>query len=237
MPMLTLKKKIIVAIDGYSSCGKSSFARLLAGELKYLYLDSGAMYRAVALYTRRSGWINEKGIDTDKLITNLEGLHIAFKSSGGENQTYLNNELVENEIRGVEVSAIVSGISKIPEVRKSLVRLQQKMGSEKGIVMDGRDIGTVVFPDAEIKIFMTADATVRAQRRFDELRMKGINASLEEITRNISERDYQDVHRAISPLAQAEDAVVLDNSKMNFDDQMEWFNQLLRQKDLILEAE
>jgi CMP/dCMP kinase len=235
MPMLILKKKIIIAIDGYSSCGKSSFARLLAAELNYLYLDSGAMYRAVALYAWRSGWINEKGIDTDKLIADLDRLHIAFKSSGGENQTYLNNELVENEIRGVEVSTIVSEISKIPEVRKSLVQLQQKMGNERGIVMDGRDIGTVVFPDAEIKIFMTADATARAQRRFDELRTKGITASLEEITRNISERDYQDVHRTISPLTMAEDAVVLDNSKMNFDDQMEWFKQLLEQKNLIRE--
>jgi CMP/dCMP kinase len=234
--MITLRKKIIVAIDGFSSCGKSSYAKLLARELGYLYLDSGAMYRMVALFALRSGWINEKFIHTEMLVSNLDRIQIAFKINQGENQAYLNNELVEPEIRGAEVSAVVSEVSKIPEIRKRLVHLQQSMGNEKGIVMDGRDIGTVVFPNAEIKIFMTANASVRAKRRYDELIAKGIPANLEEIAGNISERDHLDMHRGISPLVQAKDAVVLDNSDMSFADQMDWFRKLLIQKKLIQEG-
>jgi cytidylate kinase len=235
MSMITLRKKIIVAIDGYSSCGKSSFAKLLAHELNYLYLDSGAMYRTVTLFAMRSGWINEKFINANILIANLNRMNISFNMNNGDYQTYLNDEMVENEIRGIEVSAIVSEISKIPEIRKHLVQLQQKMGKEKGIVMDGRDIGSVVFPKAEIKIFMTARASVRAQRRFDELRIKGMHANLDEIAKNIGVRDDLDVHRKISPLVQAKDAVVLDNSNMTFEEQMEWFRHLLKQKNLIRE--
>jgi cytidylate kinase len=169
------------------------------------------------------------------LIAGLSRVDISFRMSNGEIQTCLNDEPVEKEIRGVEVSSVVSEISKIPEVRKHLVQLQQKLGIEKGIVIDGRDIGTVVFPKAEIKLFMIADTTIRAKRRFDELRGKGIISNMDEITRNIKERDYQDTHRKISPLVKADDAVVLDNSEMTFDEQMEWFRQILKQKDLILE--
>jgi cytidylate kinase len=233
--MITLRKKIIVAVDGYSSCGKSSFAKLIARVLDYLYLDSGAMYRAVTLYALRHGWINDKIINANMLIANLKHVTISFKINKGENQTYLNDEQVEQDIRGVEVSSVVSEISKIPEVRKHLVQLQQKIGKNKGIVMDGRDIGTVVFPAAEVKIFMTANAAVRAKRRYDELKAKGLGASIDEIAKNIGERDYQDIHRKVSPLVQAKDAVVLDNSTMTFEDQMTWFRQLLKQRNLIPE--
>jgi cytidylate kinase len=234
--MITLQKKITVAIDGFSSCGKSSYAKLIARELAYLYLDSGAMYRVVALFAIRSGWINEKVINTDMLISNLHRIHITFLKSDDEYQACLNEEPVEQEIRGAGVSTVVSEISKIPEVRKRLVQIQQTMGKEKGIVMDGRDIGTIVFPHAEVKIFMTANLDVRAQRRFDELRQKGIPARMEEITANIRERDHQDMNRSISPLIQASDAVVLDNSAMSITDQMEWFRLLLIQKKLIREG-
>jgi cytidylate kinase len=233
--MINLRNKIIIAIDGYSSCGKSSFARRIAKELNYLYLDSGAMYRTVALNAQRSGWINGKKIDFINLIDSLKDIKISFRNLEGENQAFLNDQNVEKEIRGVEVSAFVSEISKIPEVRKHLVLLQQELGKDKGIVMDGRDIGTVVFPKAEIKLFMTADPAVRAKRRYDELKTKGISASLEEITQNINERDFQDINRGISPLTKAIDAILLDNSYMNFEDQMKWFIKLLYNKDLVKE--
>jgi CMP/dCMP kinase len=237
MSMIILRKKIIIAIDGYSSCGKSSFAKRIARELNYLYLDSGAMYRSVALYALRAGWVNDRKVNVTQLIANLQNIQITFMNQGGENLTFLNNENVEKEIRGVEVSDFVSEVSKIPEVRNRLVNLQREMGKGKGIVMDGRDIGTVVFSNAEIKLFMTADADVRARRRFDELQMKGISASLEEIIKNISERDYQDINRGISPLTKASDAILLDNSYMSFEEQMEWFKKLLQVKNLIQEGD
>jgi len=225
--MVILKKKLIIAVDGHSSCGKSSFAKLIAKYLSYLYLDSGAMYRTVSLYALRNKLINESRINTVKLISNLGDIHISFKIINGENQTFLNDENIEKEIRGVEVSSVVSPISTIPEVRAHLVKLQQAMGKKKGIVMDGRDIGTTVFPDAEIKIYLKADTAVRARRRHDELKGKGIEASLEEIRKNILERDYLDSNREVSPLTQASDAVLLDNSSMTFEEQMEWFRELL----------
>jgi CMP/dCMP kinase len=235
MSMIHLRRNIIIAIDGYSSCGKSSFAKRIARELGYLYLDSGAMYRSVALFALRAGWISNKKVDTKLLVDNLHNIQISFRNLEGENITFLNGENVEYEIRGAEVSANVSEISKIPEVRRRLVLLQQNLGQYKGIVMDGRDIGTVVFPSAEIKLFMTADPAVRAKRRFDELNMKGISASLDEIAQNIRERDYQDINRGISPLTKASDAILLDNSYMTFEEQMDWFEQVLRKKDLLEE--
>jgi CMP/dCMP kinase len=231
--MICLRKKIIVAIDGYSSCGKSSYAKLIARELTYLYLDSGAMYRAVALYGLRKGLIQDNVILENDLINSLSNIRIRFVNEAGENTTYLNNENIERQIRGAEVTSKVSSVSKIPEIRKHLVILQQQMGKDKGIVMDGRDIGTVVFPHAEIKIFMKADAGIRAKRRYDELLEKGLDARLEEITRNILERDYQDMHRSISPLRQADDALILDNSNMTFGEQMDWFKSILKERDLI----
>ncbi|MBN1952099.1 MAG: (d)CMP kinase [Bacteroidales bacterium] len=228
--MIHLTEKIIVAVDGYSSCGKSSYAKLIARELDYIYLDSGAMYRTIALFALRNQLIKEFRIDTYTLINNLPKIDISFRNLEGENHTFMNGEDIEQEIRGVEVSSIVSEISKIPEIRTHLVDLQQQMGFNKGIVMDGRDIGTVVFPDAEIKIFMKANTEIRAKRRFDELAQKGIPASIDEIRKNINERDYLDMNRKVSPLVQAEDAIVLDNSTMSFGEQMQWFMELLGRK-------
>ena len=231
--MISLKHKIVVTIDGYSSCGKSSFAKLIAVELNYVYVDSGAMYRAVALYAIRKELVNENKINIDKLSAHLPEIQIRFITHKAENYTFLNSENVEKEIRTIEVSSVASEISKIAQIREHLVQMQQYMGKKKGIVMDGRDIGTVVFPKAEVKIFMKADITVCAKRRYTELKVKGIHASLDEISRNIKERDEQDSNREISPLRQAEDAVVLDNSHMTFDEQMIWFRQLLFQKNLL----
>lgn len=231
--MHELKQKIVIAIDGFSSCGKSSFAKLIAKKLAYIYIDSGAMYRAVALFAIRNKLIRNGQVDIDNLIKRLHEIHISFINYPIGVATFLNGDNIEMDIRGAEVSGVVSKVSKIKEVRLHLVELQKKMGRDKGIVMDGRDIGTVVFPDAEIKIFMKADPAVRAKRRFDELVEKGIPASLTSITKNIEERDYQDIHRDISPLRQADDASVLDNSYMTFDEQMEWFNNLLKSKDVL----
>lgn len=233
--MIRLRKKIIVAIDGYSSCGKSSYAKLIARELDYLYLDSGAMYRAVALYGLRKGLIQDSMIYEEKLINEMKNIQISFKIEGGENTTFLNNENIERQIRDAEVSSVVSPVSKIAAIRKHLVTLQQEMGKNKGIVMDGRDIGTVVFPAAEIKIFMRADPEIRAKRRYDELVEKGMKANLDDVLKNIVDRDYQDSNRSISPLCQAEDALVLDNSNMTFADQMDWFKSILKEKDFIEE--
>jgi len=232
--MILLKKKIIIAIDGYSSCGKSSFAKLIASDLDYIHLDSGAMYRAVALFAFRKGLTEEKQFNEAEFKNSLSDINISFKNTHGENHTFLNDEDVEKEIREVEVSAAASTISKIREVREHLVRMQQEMGKYKEIVMDGRDIGTVVFPDAEVKIFMTADMNIRAKRRYEELKAKGISGSFEEISENIELRDNQDTQREISPLRQAEDAVVLDNSSMSFDEQMVWFRHLLEKKNLLV---
>jgi CMP/dCMP kinase len=226
-------KKLIIAIDGYSSCGKSTFAKEIAKELGYIYIDSGAMYRAITLYCIRKGFINKESCDIQSVLYNLDDIDVGFRYNADFKQyeTFLNSQNVENEIRGIEVSGFVSRISQIPEVRSRMVELQRKIGINKGIVMDGRDIGTVVFPDADLKIFMTASVDIRAKRRFDELKGKGENIDFEEIKRNIVSRDIADENRDISPLRRAEDAVVLDNSRMTVKQQMEWVLELIRNLD------
>ena len=227
-----MDEKIIIAIDGYSSCGKSTFAKAIAKVLGYIYIDSGAMYRAVTLYCMRKGYINKEGINITGILNNLREIHVSFTFNPDieEYETYLNTENTENEIRGLEVSAFVSRISQIPEVRERMVELQRQIGGSKGIVMDGRDIGTVVFPDAEIKIFMTASIDIRAKRRYDELKTKGNNIDFEEIKRNIVARDIADENRDISPLRRAEDAIVLDNSRMTVNEQMIWVMGIIENK-------
>lgn len=233
---MILKKKIVIAIDGFSSCGKSSYAKLIAKKLGYIFIDTGAMYRTISLFALRNGMVLEKNINKSLLINRLHEAEVRLKhNKNGQVCAFLNGENVENEIRGVQVSELVSEVSKIKEVRKYLVKLQQEMGKNKGIVMDGRDIGTVVFPQAEVKIYMTASVEVRAQRRYDELLEKGMKVSFEEIQKNIEERDYNDLNRKESPLKQADDALVLDNSKMSFEDQMVWFNGVLKSKSLLEE--
>lgn len=222
--MSTKHDKIIIAIDGFSSCGKSTFAKAIAARLGYIFIDTGAMYRAVTLYALEHGAIHSGIVDEDAVVQLLKEIQITFRFNPerGSSDIYVNGDRVEGKIRTIEVSNCVSAVSAIGEVREMLVQMQQEMGRRKGVVMDGRDIGTVVFPDAELKIFMTADPKVRAQRRYDELTAKGDNVSLEEIEQNVRDRDYQDMHRAISPLRQAEDAIVLDNSHMTVEEQMTW---------------
>ena len=217
-------KKIVIAVDGFSSCGKSTFAKKIASALGYVFIDTGAMYRAVTLYGIRHGAIHGGVVDAEALERMLPriGISFVFNPAREASDIYLDGENVEGPIRSLEVSEAVSRVSQIGAVRERLVGLQQQMGRDKGIVMDGRDIGTVVFPDAELKIFMTADPAVRAMRRYRELTAKGEKVSLEEIERNIRERDLADQTRAISPLRQAPDAVVLDNSRMTPEEQMEW---------------
>lgn len=218
-------KKITIAIDGHSSCGKSTMAKQLAKQLGYIYVDTGAMYRAVTLYAMRNGLITEdNNIDSDGLRNRIPQIAISFKfnETTGRPDTYLNGERVEDEIRGIEVSNHVSPVAAIPFVRRAMVDMQREMGKEKGIVMDGRDIGTTVFPGAELKVFVTASAEVRAKRRYDELSQKGMPADYEEILKNVQERDYIDSHREVSPLRPAEDAVILDNSDMTIPEQQEW---------------
>ena len=217
-------KKIIIAIDGFPSCGKSTMAKDLAREIGYIYIDSGAMYRAVTLYCLKHGLFQDDTIDTERLKAELPDLDIAFKLNHetGRPQTYLNGELVENDIRTLAVSAKVSIVAALGFVREAMVRLQQQMGREKGIVMDGRDIGTMVFPDAELKIFVTASPEIRARRRFDELQAKGEPGSYEEILHNVEERDRIDTNRAVSPLRKADDAIELDNSHLTIQEQKEW---------------
>ena len=210
-------KKITIAIDGHSSCGKSTMAKELARRVGYIYVDTGAMYRSVTLYALRNGLIREdRSIDTEELERRIPDIHISFQLNAetGRPDTYLNGECVENEIRTIEVSNHVSPIAALPFVRTAMVALQQQMGKNKGVVMDGRDIGTTVFPDAELKIFVTASAQVRAQRRYDELQQKGMPADFDEILKNVEERDYIDSHREVSPLRKADDALELDNSYM-----------------------
>ena len=218
-------KKIVVAIDGFSSCGKSTMAKDLAHEVGYIYVDTGAMYRSVTLYALRNQLFDADGnIMANALEAAMPHINIAFKlnEQTGRPDTYLNGQCVENEIRTLEVSSKVSIVAALPFVRKKLVEEQQKMGEEKGIVMDGRDIGTVVFPQAELKIFVTASAEVRAQRRFDELEAKGMPADYADILKNVQERDYIDSHRAVSPLTKAADAIELDNSHMTIAEQKQW---------------
>ena len=217
-------KKITIAIDGHSSCGKSTMAKDLAREVGYIYVDTGAMYRSVTLYALRHGLFTDGGIDEDALRSQLPDIHISFQFNAqtGRPDTYLNGELVEKEIRTMEVSNHVSPIATLGFVREAMVAQQQEMGKGGGVVMDGRDIGTVVFPNAELKIFVTASAQVRAQRRYDELRAKGMEADYGEILRNVEERDYIDSHREVSPLRPAADAIMLDNSNMTIAEQKQW---------------
>lgn len=221
-------KKITIAIDGFSSCGKSTMAKDLAREIGYIYVDTGAMYRSVTLFAMRNGMFNADGsIKTEELKQHMGEINISFRlnSETGRPDTYLNGELVEKEIRTMEVSSHVSPIAALPFVREALVAQQQAMGKEKGIIMDGRDIGTVVFPDAELKIFVTASAEVRAQRRYDELKAKGMPADFDDILKNVKERDYIDSHREVSPLRKADDAIELDNSNMTIAEQKAWLMQ------------
>ena len=216
--------KIIIAIDGHSSCGKSTVAKEIAKKLKYIFIDSGAMYRAITLYCLRNKLIEDGIVNIPKLKQNLDKIKISFRLNPEtkHNDIWLNDENVETEIRLLTVSQNVSPVAAVAEVRHLLVALQQEMGKSKGIVMDGRDIGTVVFPNAELKIFMTAQPDVRAKRRFDELTAKGENVSYEEIKANIIERDRYDENREESPLRKAEDAIILDNSSMTREEQFEW---------------
>lgn len=228
-------KKIVIAIDGYSSCGKSTMAKNLTRQLGYVYVDTGAMYRAVTLYALRHQLFKADGeVDAASLQQAMPDIRISFQFNvqTGKPDTYLNDELVEQEIRTMQVSERVSKIAALPFVRTALVAQQQRMGKDKGIVMDGRDIGTVVFPHAELKIFVTASAEVRAQRRYDELQQKGMPARYDDILKNVQERDYIDSHREVSPLRKAEDAIELDNSNLTIDEQQQW---LLHQVDKVLQ--
>lgn len=220
-------KKITIAIDGFSSCGKSTMAKDLAREVGYIYIDSGAMYRAVTLYSIENGIFDGDVIDTEKLKKAIKDIQISFRPNPetGRPDTYLNGVNVENKIRTMGVSSKVSPISALDFVREAMVAQQQAMGKEKGIVMDGRDIGTTVFPDAELKIFVTATPEIRAQRRFDELKAKGQEGSFEEILENVKQRDYIDQHREVSPLRKADDALLLDNSNLSIEQQKEWLSE------------
>lgn len=218
-------KKIIIAMDGHSSCGKSTMAKALAKAIGYTYIDTGAMYRAVTLYAMRHGYIGKDGIDEEALRKDLPKIKISFGHENGSQYTILNGENVEREIRGMEVSGHVSPIAAIGFVREAMVELQREMGRSGAIIMDGRDIGTTVFPNAQLKIFVTASDEIRALRRFDELTAKGENPVYEEVLKNVRERDYIDSHRAVSPLRKADDAIVLDNSNMTLDEQDKWLMQ------------
>ena len=227
-----MNRKLIIAVDGYSSCGKSTFAKAIAKELNYFFIDSGAMYRAVTLFCIRKGYIDKSMVKEKEITESMADIYIRFRYNPdiGQYETYLNGENVEAEIRQVEVSSMVSIISKIRAVRERLVEMQRETGMMKGIVMDGRDIGTVVFPDADIKIFMTASEEIRAERRYKESQEKGIKVEFKNVLNNISERDTIDAGREISPLKKAEDAYVLDNSDMTVSQQMEWFRDILNNK-------
>ncbi len=227
-----MEKRLIIAIDGYSSCGKSTFAKAIAKSLNYLYIDSGAMYRAVTLYCLRRHFAGKGVLNLEGILSELGEIVIdfVFNPDIQEYETFLNSENVEREIRSMEVSAYVSRISQIHEVRTRMVELQREIGAYKGIVMDGRDIGTVVFPDADIKIFMTASVEIRTKRRFDEMKAKGMIVEFEEIRRNIIARDIADENRDISPLRRADDAIILDNSRMSVSQQMEWIEEIIEKK-------
>ena len=223
---------MIIAIDGHSSCGKSSFAKRIASELSFLYIDSGAMYRAVTLFCIENDLKKMNSVNIPGLISKLDQINIEFRSRETEanQEVYLNGINIEKESRSMLVSSMVSEVSKIPEVREQMVFLQRKLTESKSVVMDGRDIGTVVFPNAEIKIFMTASLKVRAQRRYLELKEKGIKADMKSVKANLAERDEIDQGREISPLKMAEDAILLDNSEMTMEDQMQWFRKLMEEK-------
>ena len=218
-------KRIIIAIDGHSSCGKSTFAKAIAARLGYIFIDTGAMYRAVTLYALEHSAICSGMVDEAAVEAMLDHINIDFRFNPqrGASDIYVNGDLVEGKIRTIEVSNCVSAVSSIAAVRRKLVAMQQQMGLKRGVVMDGRDIGTVVFPEAELKIYMTADPMVRAERRFKELTAKGDKVTLEQIYENVVSRDKADMTRAISPLRKADDAIVLDNSQMSVEEQMAWF--------------
>ena len=226
-------KKIVVAIDGFSSCGKSTMAKALAKYAGYAYIDTGAMYRAVALYAIDNNLIDAENIDEIGLNSALDNIKISFQTIDGVQHTILNGIDVESRIRTLEVANGASRVSAIGFVRRALVKAQQEMGNEGGVVMDGRDIGTVVFPNAELKIFVTASAEIRAQRRYDELKAKGEEQPYADVLANVEERDYRDTHRAESPLRQADDARLLDNSNLNREEQFEliksWFNEIVKE--------
>lgn len=226
-------KKISIAIDGHSSCGKSTMAKDLARELGYVYVDTGAMYRSVTLFAIQNNLFDAEGnINADELKDRMGEIEISFKYNDrtGRPDTYLNGRLVEDEIRTMEVSSKVSPIAALPFVREALVAQQRRIGKDKGVIMDGRDIGTVVFPDAELKIFVTASAEVRARRRYDELRAKGMDADYDSILKNVKERDYIDSHREVSPLRKADDAIELDNSELTIEQQKAWLIARYRER-------
>ena len=225
-------KKIVIAVDGFSSCGKSTFAKMVAAHLGYIFIDTGAMYRAVTLWAIEHDCVQNGILDEERLVANLENIHIDFRFNPdrGASDIYVDGEWVEGKIRTITVSNLVSAVSAIGEVRSRLVAMQQEMGRDKGVVMDGRDIGTVVFPNAELKIFMTADPEVRAERRYQELLAKGEEVSREEIVENILQRDHLDQTRAISPLRKADDAITLDNGGMTLEEEMAWFDEIFKSK-------
>lgn len=227
-----MDKKITIAIDGFSSTGKSTLAKQLAKQLGYVYVDTGAMYRAIAYFSMQNNYIKTDFLDKEALIKSLPNIRLQFQFNAdlGFAEMYLNGENVEKQIRTIEVSNFVSKVAEIPEVRTKLVEQQQQMGKNKGIVMDGRDIGTVVFPDAELKIFMTASAQTRAQRRYDELIQKGDSVTFKEVLKNVEERDYIDTHRSNSPLVKADDAVEVDNSDLTREEQFDLVLNLVKQK-------
>lgn len=222
------KRKITIAVDGYSSCGKSTIAKALAARLSYNYVDTGAMYRSVTLYALKNGLINGRELDVEGLIDQLDEIYIAFhfNPERGASEVMLNGENVEGEIRQMDVNDWVSQVSKVAAVRRKMVKMQQEMGKGKAIAMDGRDIGTTVFPDAELKIFMTADPDIRALRRLAELEAKQISATFEQVKENLLQRDYEDMNREESPLRKAQDAIVLDNSHLDREQQLAIVEQL-----------
>lgn len=233
-----MTSRIIIAIDGYSSTGKSTFAKAIARELGYVYIDTGAMYRAVTLLALRNGCVSkENTVDENALKRLLSGgtpAEISFRASGegGASETWLDGENVEKEIRTMEISGIVSHVAALPFVREYVDRRLREIGARKGVVMDGRDIGTAVFPDAELKIFMTARTEIRARRRLTELQGRGENTDYDQVLKNLQERDYIDQHRKTAPLVKAPDAVVLDNSDMTIEEQLRWFNNLIEERHL-----
>ena len=220
-------KKLTIAIDGFSACGKSTLAKDLAIKLDYIFIDSGAMYRGVSLYCLENNLFADGEPLVDKIIENLNHINLEFKTIDQQSLLFLNDRNVSTEIRENAVANVVSKIATIKEVRQKLVAEQQKMGEKGGIIMDGRDIASVVFPNAELKLFVTADTKIRTQRRLDELKSKGIESSFEEVAKNLEERDFLDTHRAESPLIQVEDAIVLDNSNFNREEQVQWVLKLL----------
>ncbi len=224
-------KPITIAIDGYSSCGKSTIAKALAAKLGYSYVDTGAMYRAVTLYCMEHGVIKDGAFNEQEVVLALDDIHLSFKFNPNtkSSETFLNGRNIEKEIRTMSVSSSVSPISKIHDVRVHLVALQREMGKNKAVVMDGRDVGTNVFPDAELKIFMTADPDVRTHRRYDEIAAKGLKITFEEVRENLISRDHEDTHRKENPLVQAPDAIILDNTDLTRDEQLDFVLNLVEE--------